>query len=68
MEQGRLVITDFTLISVAHIDPVTLTISDPERVRAYDLRKRVLNNEPLVVTNEFTDSDLTEFYDYLERT
>jgi len=62
------VITDFTLISVAHIDPVTLTISDPERVRAYDLRKRVLNNEPLVVTNEFTDSDLTEFYDYLERT
>lgn len=61
-------ITDFTLISVAHIDPVTLTISDPERVRAYDLRKRVLNNEPLVVTNEFTDSDLTEFYDYLERT
>ena len=45
-------ITDFTLLSVATIDPGTLTISEPELVRAHTVRRRVLNNEPLVVLNE----------------
>jgi len=61
-------ITDFTLLSVATIDQTTLTISEPELVRAWAVRRRVLNNEPLVVLNELEGEDMTEFYEYLERT
>jgi len=61
-------ITDFTLLSVATIDPGTLTISEPEQARAWAVRRRVLNNEPLVVLNELEGEDMTEFYEYLERT
>ena len=46
----------------------TLTISEPELVRAHTVRRRVLNNEPLVVLNELEGEDMTEFYEYLERT
>jgi len=61
-------ITDFTLLSVATIDPGTLTISEPEQARAWTVRRRVLNNEPLVVLNELEGEDMTAFYEYLERT
>ena len=59
-------ITDFTLLSVATIDPGTLTISEPELVRAHTVRRKVLNNEPLVVLNELEGEDMTEFYEYLD--
>ena len=61
-------ITDFTLLSVATIDPDTLTINNPELIRAHTVRRRVLQNEPLVVLNELEGEDMTEFYQYLERT
>ena len=61
-------ITDFTLLSVATIDPGTLRFSEPELVRAHTVRRRVLANEPLVVLNELEGEDMTAFYEYLERT
>lgn len=60
-------ITDFTLLSVATIDPDTYTINEATEQRAYTVKQRVLNNEPLVVLNELEGEDMTAFYEYLEQ-
>ena len=67
MEQGRLMITDFTLLDVATVT-ADLTIESIGKHRAYTVKQRVLANEPLVVMGMESETDMTEFYDYIERT
>ena len=49
MEQGRLMITDFTLLDVATVTQ-DLTIESIGKHRAYTVKQRVLANEPLAVS------------------
>ena len=48
-------ITDFTLLSVATIDPDTYTINEATEQRAYTVKQRVLNNDCLLYTSDAAD-------------
>ena len=60
-------ITDFTLLNVATIGS-DMSVTEPVQVRAYTVRKRIHNNEPLVVLNEMSEPDIEALYEYLDRT
>lgn len=59
-------INDFTLLEVATINS-DLTISDYMEDRAYNVKKRVLQGEPLcVISVKDKQIDMSSFYEYCD--